>query len=194
MRNNKRTQTPTGQVRIIGGDCRGRKLTVLNADGLRPTSDRVKETLFNWLQFDVPGAYCLDVFAGTGGLGFEAASRGAKEVKLLELNAANAKKLKDNQALLKLDNTSIMQTDSLEWLQQPAEKAFDIVFLDPPFHQKMMQKSLDLLFANHYLHSNSILYIEQEKQLEWPRLPEGWGIKKSKNTSQVRFAVFTNQT
>ena len=90
--------TAMGEIRIIGGDWRGRKLPVLNAEGLRPTSDRVRETLFNWLQFEIAGANCLDVFSGSGALAIEALSRGAKQVTLLELNPANAKQLKQNLA------------------------------------------------------------------------------------------------
>lgn len=181
----------TGQIRIIGGDWRGRKLPVLNAEGLRPTSDRVRETLFNWLQFEVPGARCLDVFAGSGALGFEALSRGAKQVTLLELNAANAKQLKQNLVTLKSENATIVQTDSLQWLTNNATEQYDVLFVDPPFNQGLMQPTVDLLFKNGLLKSEqACLYLEQEKQLDWPDLPEGWGCVKEKTTSQVKFGLF----
>ena len=184
-------QSSVGQVRIIGGDWRGRKLAVLMAEGLRPTSDRVRETLFNWLQFDVPGARCLDVFAGSGALGFEALSRGAKHVTMLELNSANAKQLKKNLETLKADNAKVEQTDSLNWLAKSATEPFDLIFVDPPFHQGLMQSSIDGLFKNGYVKSEqACLYLEQEKQLDWPRLPEGWHCSKEKTTSQVRFGLF----
>ncbi len=179
-----------GEVRIIGGDWRGRKLPVLTAEGLRPTSDRVRETLFNWLQFEVPGASCLDVFAGSGALGFEALSRGAKQVTFLELAASNAKQLKTNLATLKADQAEVVQTDSLQWLSQPAGQAFEVIFLDPPFHQGLMQPAVDLLFKNGYADDSSWLYIEQEKQLDWPQLPEGWVCHREKTTSQVRFGLW----
>jgi len=179
-----------GEVRIIGGDWRGRKLPVLNAEGLRPTSDRVRETLFNWLQFDVPGATCLDVFAGSGALSFEALSRGAKYAILLELDVANSKQLKQNLQTLKVDNAQVEQTDSLQWLSNQSDSAFDLVFLDPPFHQDLMQKSVDLLFKNGYVNHQAWLYLEQEKPLDWPSLPNGWICHREKTTSQVRFGLF----
>lgn len=182
-----------GEVRIIGGDWRGRKLPVLNAEGLRPTSDRVRETLFNWLQFEVPGAKCLDVFAGSGALSLEALSRGAKQATLLELGTANANQLKQNLQTLNVSNASVEQVDSLQWLAQTAQEPFDIVFLDPPFHKELMQHAVDLLFNNGYLSNQAWLYLEQEKQLEWPILPDGWVCHREKTTSQVRFGLFVQQ-
>lgn len=179
-----------GQIRIIGGECRGRKLPVLDAEGLRPTSDRVKETVFNWLQFDIAGAYCLDVFAGSGGLGFEAASRGAKQVDMLELNSRNVQQLKNNIATLSLSNITVNQTDSLQWLQQPAKQVYDVVFLDPPFFKDMLSNVITLLLSNGYVNEHTLLYLEQENRLDWPELPLNWHIKKEKKTSQVKYAIF----
>lgn len=191
MKHKQKRSQSTGQIRIIGGDCRGRKLPVLDAEGLRPTSDRVKETLFNWVQFDVPGARCLDVFSGAGSLGFEAASRGAKLVTMLELNSANAKQLKLNAQTLKLQNIDVQNTDSLLWLANANKDIpYDVIWLDPPFHQGLMQQTLELLFANNWAAEKSLIYIEQEKKLAWPEFPEGWSISKEKTTSQVRFALF----
>jgi len=182
---------PQSQIRIIGGDWRGRKLPVLMAEGLRPTSDRVRETLFNWLQFDVPGAVCLDVFSGSGALGLEALSRGAKKATLLEMNAINAKQLKQNLVTLKAENAEVLTTDSLQFLAKPAKEFYDIIFIDPPFHQGLMQPTVDLLFKNGYVKSQqACLYLEQEKSLDWPNLPEGWVCCKEKTTSQVRFGLF----
>lgn len=202
-RNQNRSKQPTrpgnaktaklGDVRIIGGDWRGRKLPVLNAEGLRPTSDRARETLFNWLQCEIPGAKCLDVFAGSGALSFEALSRGAKQATLLELGSANAKQLKQNLQTLKVSNASVEQVDSLQWLSQMAKEPFDMVFLDPPFHKEFMQNAIDLLFKNGYLSDQAWLYLEQEKQLDWPKLPEGWVCHREKTTSQVRFGLFVKK-
>ena len=186
---NKRGQR-AGEVRIIGGDFRGRKLPVLQQQGLRPTADRVKETLFNWLQFEVPGSRCLDVYAGSGGLSFEALSRGAKQATLLELNPDNVMVLKNNLQTLKLDNASLIQTDSLHWLNNQAPHPYDIIFIDPPFHQEMMQSTIDLLFANDYVQSSSWLYIEQEVSLDWPTLPLGWEVYREKKTAQVKYGLF----
>lgn len=186
----KKRNNSSGVVRIIGGKFRGRKLPVLDAEGLRPTSDRVKETLFNWLQFEVAGASCLDLFAGSGALSFEAISRGAKQASLLELNTKNAQQLRQNLNMLNISNANVEQTDSLLWLNKPCEQAYDLVFLDPPFHKEFMQKAIDLLFANGYLNDQSWLYLEQEKQLDWPSLPQGWVCHREKTTSQVRFGLF----
>lgn len=178
-----------GEIRIIGGDFRGRKLPVLDQPGLRPTSDRVKETLFNWLQFEIPGASCLDLFAGSGSLSFEALSRGASHVTLLELNAQNAQVLQQNIDKLKLGNANLIQADSLQWLSQPVQNAFNVVFIDPPFHQELLQKTVDLLFANGFVDSDSLLYLEQENTLNWPNLPDGWELYREKQTSQVKYAL-----
>jgi len=179
-----------GEVRIIGGNWRGRKLPVLNAEGLRPTSDRVRETVFNWLQFEVAGANCLDLFAGSGTLSFEALSREAKKASLLELDSVNAKQLKQNLQMLNVNCATVLHTDSLQWLSQPAKEAFDLIFVDPPFHKGLMQEAVDKLFTNGYITDQTWLYLEQEKQLDWPSLPEGWVGHREKATSQVRFGLF----
>lgn len=193
QKNASRGQAKEGHVRLIGGDYRGRKLPVLDAEGLRPTSDRVRETLFNWLQFDVPGATVLDVFAGSGALGFESLSRGAKRVVMLELSAANAKQLKTNVNTLKAEQAEVVQTDSLQWLSSSNSETFDIVFCDPPFHQNLMQNTVEKLFQNGFLdpkNHQTWLYLEQENTLDWPVLPEGWICHREKSTSQVKYGLF----
>lgn len=191
QQNSSKRQNNVGVVRIIGGDLRGRKLPVLDLQGLRPSADRTRETLFNWLQFDVPGSTCLDLFAGSGALGFEAVSRGAKKVTMLELDRANAQQLKENALALKLDNIELLNQDSLQWLKQPSETVFDIVFVDPPFNQGLVEATFELLFKNGYVNEQSLIYLEQEKNLPWPELPEGWQCQKEKTTSQVRFGLFS---
>lgn len=180
-----------GEVRIIGGDWRGRKLPVLMAEGLRPSSDRVRETLFNWLQFEVAGAFCLDLFAGSGALGFEALSRGAKSVTFLELSMPVSQQLKTNLKTLNSTAGQVVQGDSLQWLDQPIEQTFEIIFLDPPFNQGLMQLAVDKLFISGIIQDQQVwLYLEQEKQLDWPNLPDGWICHREKSTSQVRFGLF----
>ncbi|MDG4812572.1 16S rRNA (guanine(966)-N(2))-methyltransferase RsmD [Hydrogenovibrio sp. 3SP14C1] len=187
----KQSNQAGGSLRIIGGDFRGRKLPVMNAEGLRPTSDRVRETLFNWLQFDISGAECLDVFAGSGALGLEALSRGAKSVCFLELNKESAQQIQQNLDTLKIPGSKVIQTDSLQWLQQTPSKPFDVIFLDPPFHQGLMQPVVDLLFQKHCVKNDQAwLYLEQEKALEWPKLPNGWCCHREKTTSEVKYGLF----
>lgn len=188
-------QSKMGEIRIIGGDWRGRKLPVLSAEGLRPTSDRVRETVFNWLQFEIAGANCLDVFSGSGALGLEALSRGAKSTIFLELSKPAVKQLQSNLEKLTVSNAHVIQGDSLHWLSQPAQTTFDIIFLDPPFNQGLMQQAVDKLFISGYLAPTTSgdpiwLYLEQEKNLDWPTLPEGWRCYREKSTSQVRFGLF----
>src|SRR5690606_23249515 len=130
------------QLRIIGGQWRSRRLRFPAIDGLRPTLDRIRETVFNWLQFDVEGARVLDAFAGSGALGFEALSRGAKEVILLEKHPAAALQLTDNLQLLEARNAQVWAGDALLWLEQNPEP-FDLVFLDPPFHQNLLQPAIE---------------------------------------------------
>lgn len=187
----KTQQAGLGEVRLIGGDWRGRKLPVLTAQGLRPTADRVRETLFNWLQFEIPGAVCLDAFAGSGALGFEALSRGAKQCIFLELAADNARQLRANAERLATERAEVVQADTLQWLAQPAVSAFDVVFVDPPFNQGLLQPAVDLLFKNGWLQTEQAwLYLEQEKSLPWPDLPADWVCHREKTTSQVRFGLF----
>lgn len=181
-----------GQVRIIGGDWRGRKLPVLLSEGLRPTSDRVRETVFNWFQFDVPGARCLDLFAGSGALGLEALSRGAGFVQFVEFSPKVAAQLQQNLQTLTVpaQRAKLSQADALLWLDRPVEKAFELVFLDPPFHKDLLPKVLQKLFDNGYVDSKSIVYLEQEKSQDLPSLPAGWELQKEKTTSQVRYGYY----
>lgn len=182
-----------GQVRIIGGEWRGRKLPVLMSEGLRPTSDRVRETAFNWLQFDVPDARCLDLFAGSGALGLEALSRGASFVQFVEFTPKVVKQLSENLQTLKASErcASLVQADAFAFLDRPAEKPFDIVFLDPPFYKDFLPNILQKLFANGHIANSTKVYIEQEKQQPWPDLPAGWHWIREKSTSQVRYGLLS---
>jgi 16S rRNA (guanine966-N2)-methyltransferase len=202
QRNSSRRPTRTrhrnhdagGQIRLIGGDWRGRKLPVLSAEGLRPTSDRVRETLFNWLQFDLPGARVLDAFAGTGALGLEALSRGAKTVTLVEAHGPAAKQLQANLNRLAVpaERGQTIQSSVLDWLATSRledRPPFEGVFLDPPFEQDLMQPTLDALGQGNWLSDQAWLYLEQEKHADWPTLPDGWVLVKEKTTSQVRFGL-----
>ncbi|MCA2015407.1 16S rRNA (guanine(966)-N(2))-methyltransferase RsmD [Vibrio tritonius] len=179
----------TGQVRIISGLWRGRKLPVHDAQGLRPTTDRVKETLFNWLAMEIPAARCLDVFAGSGGLGFESASRQAKHVTMLEMNPQAYQQLKKNVAALKADNIEVHNTDALQFLAKSGEP-YDIVFIDPPFRQGLLDTTIEHLEKNGWLSENAFIYIECEKELPLPNLPSHWELHREKVAGQVCYRLF----
>lgn len=191
-KNTGKTRAGSGSIRIISGLWRGRKLPVHDAEGLRPTTDRVKETLFNWIAMDIPHANCLDLFAGSGSLGFEAASRQAEKVTMLELNKEAHAQLTKNVATLKATNIEAINKDSLEFLKGPAEP-YDLVFIDPPFRKGLLNEAVDLLENNHWLADDALVYIETEKELELPDLPSHWHLHREKVAGQVRFQLFTRQ-
>lgn len=187
----KRHRTGLGnQIRIIGGAHRGRRLAFPDSPGLRPTADRTRETLFNWLQPLLPGARCLDLFAGSGALGFEAASRGAGRVVMLERNAQVAQQLESNRQLLGLPQLSIHPADALHWLDQPAE-SFDIVFLDPPFADHLLSDCCLKLEGNGWLGSEPRIYLEWDLHGPTPVVPETWVMLKEKQAGQVAYALYT---
>ncbi|TDQ57688.1 16S rRNA m(2)G-966 methyltransferase [Mesocricetibacter intestinalis] len=181
-----------GEVRIIAGHWRGRKLPVLNAPGLRPTGDRIKETLFNWLMPHIRDCTCLDAFSGSGSLGFEALSRGAKQVTFLERDKATAKQLQANLERLNCPPTQarVIQRDSLAFLAQaPNQMLFDLVFLDPPFHFGLAQQSADLLASYQWLNPEAFIYVETEKEADF-RAPQQWALLKQKSAGQVCCRLF----
>ena len=177
-----------GSIRIIAGLHRGRKLPVLMSEGLRPTTDRVKETVFNWLMPFIQDSNCLDCFAGSGGLGFEALSRGASHVSLIELNKAAARQLKENQQLLKTDNISIINSDAISFIKSNTQK-FDVVFLDPPFRKGFIEQTTQLLNENS-LADNALIYIEMESEHNDQQLPLNWKLLKEKVAGQVIYRLY----
>ena len=182
----KQTSKAMGEVRVIAGLWRGRKLPVLNAEGLRPTTDRIKETLFNWLMMDVTNARCLDCFAGSGSLGIEALSRQAQAVVFLEKFANAAQQLKKNLASLKTDKGTVINTDTLAYLaQKNNDNPFDIIFIDPPFHHQFVPQILPLLQQNNWLAENALIYVETEKNHPPLPLAENWQIIKEKSAGMV---------
>ncbi len=183
----------TNQIRIVGGEHRGRRLTFPDSQGLRPTSDRTRETLFNWLQPLLPGAVCLDLFAGSGALGFEAASRGAGPVTLVEQNAQVVKQLRINQKLLELDRVVVEQRDALSWLDQEST-AFDIVFLDPPFADNLLTECCEKLEQRGWVGRDARIYLEWDLHGPTPQLPSNWQPYKEKKAGQVAYALYTRQT
>jgi len=180
-------KSSTGKLRIIGGQWRSRSLPIVDLPGLRPTTDRVRETVFNWLQADMGGARCLDCFAGSGALGFEAASRGASHVLMLELQAKAAQVLNANVKTLQADNVHISQQDALNYLRAPLTDQFDVVFLDPPFESDLLAEACLLLEQQAWLSTHASIYIEMPAIQDLPPLPESWSLVKEKRAGRVGF-------
>ncbi|MCO4799188.1 MAG: 16S rRNA (guanine(966)-N(2))-methyltransferase RsmD [Colwelliaceae bacterium] len=183
----------TGSIRIIAGKHRGRKLPVLMTEGLRPTTDRVKETVFNWLMPYINQSNCLDCFAGAGSLGFEAHSRGAKQIDFIELDKNAAKQLQHNKILLNADNIDIHQANALSYLANTPSKRFDVVFIDPPFRKKLVDQTVSLL-ANNWLENNALIYIEMEIENNQLSVPNNWGLLKEKIAGQVSYRLYQYKT
>ena len=177
------------RVRIIGGDWRSRVLQFPDAPDLRPTPDRVRETLFNWLQFSTVGAHCLDLFAGSGALGFEALSRGASSVTALETHTQAASNLRQNARLLGTDKLNVVQQDALRWLDQPATQKFSVVFLDPPFSANLHQRCCELLQQHCWLAPNASIYLESGESLALLKLPAGWQLDRHKRAGDVHYGL-----
>ncbi|EGV33964.1 methyltransferase [Thiorhodococcus drewsii AZ1] len=178
----------TNQLRIIGGRHRGRRLPFPDQLGLRPTSDRVRETLFNWVAPIIEGARCLDVFSGSGALGFEAASRGAGEVVMLERAPKVVHQLRCNAETLALEAVSVHQADSLEWLEGSG-RPFDLVFLDPPFADDLLESACARLAGNGWLAPGSRVYLESAAKPGFPDLPADWDLVREKTAGQVRYGL-----
>lgn len=192
----KHSEKGAGFVRIIAGKWRGRKLAVKNLDGLRPTTDRVKETIFNWLAIHIHQAKCLDVFAGSGSLGFEALSRNAEHVTFLEIDNTAAAQIQQHFSLLNVENATLHNTDSLSYLAQPfsqQDQAFDLVFIDPPFRKELLFDVIHHLENNNWLAENALIYIEAEKELSPLEVPLTWNMLKEKHAGQVTFRLYKRE-
>lgn len=178
----------TGQVRIIGGKWRNTKLPVPLAPGLRPSSDRIRETLFNWLMPRLGGARVLDLFAGSGALGLEAISRGAAQATLVERDAALARQLRESVAKLGAQGqVEVVQADALHWLAQRPSGLADIVFIDPPFGDGLWDAALAGLGP--HLAADAWLYLESPAG-QTLRLPPGWLLHREGGTREVGFALY----
>lgn len=187
--NGQNKSNATGNIRIIAGKHRGRKLPVLMSEGLRPTTDRVKETVFNWLMPYINESRCLDCFAGAGSLGFEALSRNAAQVTLVELDKKAAIQLEKNKTLLKANNVDIHNTNVLTLLSTQPKSTFDLVFVDPPFRQKLVQQCVDLLQQG-WLANKALIYIEMENENDQLSLPDNWSLLKEKIAGQVSYRLY----
>ena len=187
----KPTQTArTSSIRIIGGEWRSRKLTVPDVPGLRPTPDRVRETLFNWLAPTIQGARVLDAFTGSGALFLEALSRGASTGVAIDANTNAVNNLRRNLAVLQCDDAEVLRVDSLQYLSNKTEQGFDIVLLDPPFHQDLLLSACQLLEDNNWLNKGAWIYTESEQAPSSLGVPSSWRLHREKHTGQVHYALW----
>lgn len=177
------------KLRIIGGDWRSRCVTFADAPGLRPTPARVRETLFNWLRNVIIGSRCLDLYAGSGALGFEAASRGAKSVVQVENNAQVCRALKENAIKLAASQIKIVQMDAFRYLAGDAE-TFDVVFIDPPFAMALAVQTCQWLEEKGWLSQHAKIYVEAERTLKLEGMPANWRQLKSKTAGEVGYHLF----
>jgi 16S rRNA (guanine966-N2)-methyltransferase len=182
--------TGRSQLRVIAGKWRSRKLVFPHQETLRPTPDRVRETLFNWLQTEIAGSICLDLFAGSGALGFEAASRGAGEVVMVEKNRQASSLLVQNRAMLEADNIQLVTADALEWLNRN-QRVYDIVFLDPPYRTALLGRCCELLENGSYLAQNAKIYIEQALGDEAIIIPASWRCARKGSAGQVSYKLYS---
>jgi 16S rRNA (guanine966-N2)-methyltransferase len=178
-----------GRVRIIAGRYRGRKLGFRAIDGLRPSGDRVRETLFNWLQPWLPESRCLDMFAGSGALGFECASRGAARVDMYENSAVAATDLTRNRDTLQADTVIIHRADVLQaqWHDGP----YDIIFIDPPFDRQIHQQAIAMIDREGLAGEGSLVYVEWRKADGQPGVPAHWSMRRDRVAGDVGFALFS---
>ncbi|EGT4275197.1 16S rRNA (guanine(966)-N(2))-methyltransferase [Cronobacter sakazakii] len=189
----KPTSSGNGQIRIIGGQWRGRKLPVPDSPGLRPTTDRVRETLFNWLAPYLVGARCLDCFAGSGALGLEALSRYAADATLLEMERSVAQQLQKNLATLKSSVAKVVNTNTLNFLNQNGEP-HDIVFVDPPFRKGLLEETLNLLETRGWLAPQALIYVESEVENGLPPVPANWQLHREKVAGQVAYRLYLRES
>jgi 16S rRNA (guanine966-N2)-methyltransferase len=176
----------TNTLRIIGGEWRGRRIRLPGRGGIRPTPDRVRETLFNWLMAKVPGSRCLDLFAGSGALGLEALSRGAAHATFVESDRGSAASLRETAALLAPGRATVVQAEAIAWLAT-APRLFDVAFLDPPFADSLLAQAMRLLDSRGWLADDAFVYLESPARAGSPALPPGWILHRSSRAGAVGY-------
>lgn len=186
-------KSPAGQLRIVAGIWRSRLLQIADVPGLRPTSERIRETLFNWLAPRIRGARCLDLCAGTGALGLEALSRGASRAVLVERSPLATKALMANIASLEATGAEVRSLDARQYLGGSHVELFDIVFLDPPFAEVLHDELCRLLVERRWLAAGARIYIETDKKQPQVCLPEGWKVLKNRTAGNVRYMLATTE-
>lgn len=198
------SKAESGSYRIIGGSWRSRRLSFPVIEGLRPTTDRVRETVFNWVSSEIHGARVLDVFSGSGALGLEALSRGAIKLTAIEKNKQAALTLSSNAELLLQNNehkleAKVVQADALTYLESfksdessalPNTDVYDLIFLDPPFRKGLLEKVIVLLDGHPMVQEGALIYIEREKEMLNLALPENWSLLKGKSAGQLVYQLF----
>lgn len=180
-----------GRLRIVAGIWRSRVLEIADVPGLRPTSERIRETLFNWLTPEIARSRCLDLYAGTGALGLEALSRGAIATVFVEKSVRAVKALQSSIDALGAGNATLHRVDALDFLKNYNDERFDVVFLDPPFSNDCVADLCRLLAEEGLLANNARVYIEQDRNQPEPELPPGWSVAKKKTAGNVRYALLT---
>ncbi len=174
------------ELRIIGGQWRGRRIRFPRRPGIRPSPDRVRETLFNWLTPVVAGSRCLDLFAGSGALGLEALSRGASRATFVESDRLTAERLRETISTLAPERAVVLQADALRWLEGPPQR-FDLVFLDPPFASGLLAEALRRLDSGGWLSPAAYVYLEAPAKDGPPSLPAGWTLHRSGKAGAVGY-------
>ena len=186
----KRSKTgKAGRLRIVAGNWRSRLLDIADVEGLRPTSERIRETLFNWLASGIHGKRCLDLFAGTGALGLEALSRGAGEVVFVEKAPRAARTLARNIETLDAKGATVLQQDAEDFLDTGETAPFEIIFLDPPFAEDMLSDLCRLIEERGLLVDDGLVYLEQDRAREMAVLPDNWRVLKNKTAGNVRYML-----
>jgi 16S rRNA (guanine966-N2)-methyltransferase len=185
-------QQKNSQLRIIGGEWRSRRLPILADTGVRPTSDRIRETLFNWLQGYVAGARCLDLFAGSGALGFEALSRGARHLTLVDEDLRVIQQLQHNAVVLNTEQAEVIWQQADEYLLDPIPgngQPYDIVFLDPPFREDLLGLCCERLERYGWLADQALIYLESDSRRGFPELLPHWQVIHSRCAGQVAYCL-----
>lgn len=184
-------------LRIIAGKWRSRKLSFPDLDGLRPTADRVRETLFNWLQEPILRADCLDLFAGSGACGIEALSRGARHVTFVDVSPMAIGAIKSNLMLLDAQEFALVCEDSLAWIDRQkalSGRQFDVVFLDPPFASDLLMRAIVALENSGLLKNDALIYLESAQEIPLAQLPKNWLPRKSKRAGMVYYSLCQRQS
>lgn len=192
QRRGPRTAAPAypGRVRIIAGRWRGRYVEVLDEPDLRPTGSRIRETLFNWLAPAIDGARCLDLFAGTGVLGLEAASRGAAEVVMVDQDLRKVRHIAAEASRLGAGSVRVEHSEAMSWLARDAGR-YDIVFLDPPFRQGLVGRCCAALAQSGRLAERALVYVEIEADADMPEWPRGWRVRRERQAGRVRYLLIS---